>query len=82
MTRIIRPITTEKTIKIIEVENKIVFEVDRRDSKKQIKEEVEKTFDVKVDSINTIIKKNKKIAYIKLGKGYEAIDIATKLGIM
>ena len=79
---IIKPITTEKTIKIIELENKIVFEVDRRFTKEQIKKEIEKMFDVKVDSVNTIIKKNKKIAYIKLSKGYEAIDIATKLRIM
>jgi large subunit ribosomal protein L23 len=79
---IVKPITTEKTIRIIELENKIVFEVDRRANKEEIKKEIEKTFKVKTDSINTIIKKNKKIAYVKISKGYDALDIANKLGIM
>ena len=39
-------------------------------------------FNVNVDSINTLIKNNKKIAYIKLNAKNPAIDIATKLGMI
>ena len=56
--------------------------VDRRDSKTQIKKEFEETFNVKIDSINTLIRKNKKLAYIKLNSKNPAIDIATKLGMI
>jgi len=80
--KIIKPITTEKTVKIIEIDNTLVFEVNRNLNKKEIKEEFEKMFDVKVINVRTHIQKNKKIAYIRLDKKNPAIDIATKLGIM
>ena len=79
---IIKPITTEKAVRLIELENILVFEVDRRANKKEIKKEFEKQFGVKVDKVRTLMKGNKKIAYIKLNKKNPAIDIATKLGIM
>ena len=77
-----KPIITEKTVKLVEAENTLVFEVDRRKNKKEIKEEFEKTFDVKVIGIRSLIRQNKKYAYIKLNKKNPAIDIATKLGVM
>jgi len=79
---IIKPIATEKTVKLIELENTLVFEVDRRKNKKEIKEAFEKMFDVKVEKIRTLIRENKKFAYIKLDKKNPAIDLATKLKIM
>jgi len=82
MTTIIKPITTEKTVKLIELENVLVFEVDRRLNKKEIKKEFEEQFDVKVEKIRVLIRKNKKLAYIKLNKKNPAIDLATKLGMM
>ncbi len=75
-------ITTEKAVRLIELNNTLVIEADRRDSKIQIKKQVEEMFKVKVDSINTLIKKNKKIAYIKLNEKTPAIDIATKVGMI
>ena len=50
--------------------------------KPEIKKEEEELFNVKVEKINTQIRKNKKIAFVKLKKEYPAIDIATKLGIL
>jgi len=79
---IIKPITTEKAVRLIELENILVFEVDRRTNKKEIKKEFERQFGVKVDKVRTLMKGNKKIAYIKLNKKNPAIDIATKLGTM
>jgi len=79
---IIKPITTEKAVKLIEIENTLVFEVDRRKPKKEIKEEIEKTLGVKIDKIRTLIKKNKKFVYARLNEKNPAIDLATKLGMM
>ena len=79
---IIKPVTTEKTVKIIELDNVLVFIVDRRSKKEEIKKEFEKTFGVKVDKVRTLIRQNKKYAYIKMNKKNLAIDLATKLGMM
>lgn len=78
----IRPITTEKAVRLIELNNIIIVEADRRESKEKIKKEFEEAFKVKVDSINTLIHANKKIAYLKLNKNNPAIDVATKLGMI
>ena len=79
---LLKPITTEKAIKLIELENKIIFAVDRRATKDEIKKEMEENFKVKVESINTHIKTNQKFAYIKLKAGSSALDVAGKLGLM
>lgn len=76
------PLTTEKIVKMMEIENVIVFIVDMRAKKEEIKKEIEDQFKVKVEKIRTHIKKNKKIAYIKLKPDFKAIDIATRLGLM
>jgi large subunit ribosomal protein L23 len=76
------PITTEKAVRMIEIENKITFAVDRKARKQDIKEEIEKRFKVKVKNMNIHLIKNKKIAYIKLKKENPAIEIATKLGMI
>lgn len=82
MALLIKPITTEKAVRQIELDNIITFEVDKRVSKKEIKTELETLFKVKVDSVNTLVKNNTKYAYIKLNKNSPAIDIATKLGMI
>lgn len=79
---LLEPLTTEKIIKQIELENKIAFFVKRKASKEEIKREMEQTFKTKVQSINTHIRNNKKIAFIKLKPDTPAIDVATKLGLM
>lgn len=77
------PHLTEKSIALIEKENKIVFMVERKATKQQIKEAFEKLFDVKVDSINTATTPDgEKKAFIKLRPEYKAVDVATKLGII
>ena len=79
---LIKPLATEKAVKLLESENKVTFLVDRRVNKPQIKKEVEKYFNVKVESVQTHIRNNKKIAFVKLKKENPAIDVATKLGLM
>ena len=51
---LIRPILTEKT-DLQRDDTKYVFEVDAKANKHQVKEAVEKIFDVKVASVNTMV---------------------------
>jgi large subunit ribosomal protein L23 len=77
------PLVTEKTVGMIEKENKIVFIVSRNADKHQIKDAFEKLFGVKVDKVNTLITRDgKKKAFIKLKKEFKATDVAVKLGIL
>jgi len=79
---ILKPVTSEKAVKMIELDNTILFETERRLGKDEIKAEVEKIFSVKVAAVRTHIKQNRKFAYVKLNKANPAIDIATKLGMI
>ena len=79
---ILKPVTTEKAVKMIDIDNILLFEIDRKSRKAEIKKEVEKVFDVKVDKVRTLIHQNKKLAYVKLNKSNLAIDVATKLGMI
>ena len=72
---------TEKAVGLVEKENKLVFIVNRKADKKQIKEAIEKAFDVKVAKVNTQIKGGEKKAYVKLKPESKAIDVAVKLGM-
>lgn len=74
--------STEKVVRRIEVDNILVFVVDRTVTKREIKGEVEFLFDVKVSKVRTHIVKNKKLAYVKLKEDYPAVDVANKLGMM
>ena len=73
---------TEKIVRMIEVENLIAFETDRKTTKEEIAKEVESLFDVKVESVRTLTRKNKKVAYVKLTKDFVAADVAAKLGVL
>jgi large subunit ribosomal protein L23 len=56
------PVITEKATLASE-RNQVVFKVARTATKPQIKEAVEKLFDVKVRSVNTLIRKGKVKAF-------------------
>ena len=77
-----RPLSTEKSIRLMESENKLIFVVDNKAKKNEIKEAVEKLFKAKVIKVNTFITKGEKKAYIKFSDDTPAIDIATQLGLM
>ncbi len=78
----LKPITTEKAVRLIDTENTLLFATDRRTTKPEIKKEVETLFNVKVADIRTFIKNNEKYAYVRLTKQFPAIDVATKLGMI
>jgi large subunit ribosomal protein L23 len=77
------PLSTEKSIRLMDSENKLIFSVADKANKAEIKEAIEKIFKVKVISVNThVIAKGEKRAYVKLSPETPAIDIATDIGMM
>ena len=54
------PIITEKSAGLMQTNNTYTFSVDTKANKTQIKQAVEKIFDVKVESVNTINVKPRK----------------------
>lgn len=79
---ILRPVTSEKAVKMIDLDNTLLFRLEKKYSKDEIKKEVETVFNVKVDNVRTFVRDNKKFAYVKLKKENPAIDVATKLGMI
>jgi len=59
---IVSPVITEKSTNASEF-NKVVFKVRLDATKPQIKDAVEKLFDVKVKSVNTLVRKGKVKAF-------------------
>ncbi len=88
---ILAPVITEKATLLSE-QNKVVFRVPVTATKKEIKDAVEKLFDVKVGAVNTVLRKGKtkrfrgipgkrsdtKNAVVTLLAGY-SIDVTTGL---
>ncbi len=50
-----RPVITEKTHEMADAANQYVFEVDMRANKLQVKDAVERIFDVSVVKVNTMV---------------------------
>ncbi len=76
------PVSSEKAIRLMEAENKLVFVVDSRASKPDIKKAVEELFKAKVMRVNTLVTGGEKRAYVRFAPESPAIDIATSLGLM
>ncbi|MAG15776.1 50S ribosomal protein L23 [Candidatus Woesearchaeota archaeon] len=76
------PVSTEKGIKLMETENKLIFVVETKSTKNDIKKSIESTFNVKVEAVNTFINQGKKKAYVKINKETPAINLATQLGLI
>jgi len=76
------PLSTEKSIRLMESQNQLIFVVDMDADKKMIKNAVEDLFKAKVESVKTYVCGGEKRAYVKFSKESPAIDIATQLGLM
>jgi large subunit ribosomal protein L23 len=77
------PHLAEKSMNMVEFDNKLTFVVKKDAKKAQIKEAVENLFDVKVIKVQTeITPKGVKKAYAKLGPEYSASEIASRLGMV
>ncbi len=78
-----KALLSEKSLKLREINNTYVFSVNKKANKKEIKDMMEKYFNVKVESVNTLINRGKfrrvgkhvgklpnlKKAYVKLKDG-------------
>ena len=85
---ILRPVITEKSTLLKDLNREVCFEVDRRANKAEIKKAVEQLFKVKVDRVRTQNKRGKmkrvgrsqgkkkdwKKAYVKLKDGEKMIE--------
>ena len=77
------PLTTESTMKKIKDNNMLVFIVDVKANKHQIKQAVKKLYDIDVAKVYTLIRPNReKKAYVRLAPDYDALDVANKIGII
>lgn len=67
-------------MKKIEDNNTLVFIVDMKANKRQIKDAVKKLYDVKAEKINTLIRPDgRKKAFVRLEKDVDALDVANKV---
>jgi len=77
------PLTTESAMKKIEDNNTLVFIVDKRANKPQIKIAVKRLYDIDAAKVNTLIRPDGlKKAYVRLTGDYDALDVANKIGII
>lgn len=78
------PVTSEKAVRLIEDENKLIFQLKRINIwREEVKKSFEDEFKVKLDKINILItRKGTKRAILKLKPEFHAGDIGVKLGII
>ena len=77
------PLMTESASLMVEKENKLVFIVNLKASKKDVKKAVEELYEVVVEKVNLLItSQGEKKAFVKLHPDYKATDVAIKLGVL
>ena len=74
---IVSPVITEKAT-IASERNQVIFNVTRTATKPQIKEAVEKLFDVKVKAVNTLVRKGK----VKAFRGTRGVQSDVKKAVV
>ena len=77
------PMMGEKATMLREKDNKLSFIVDKKTNKKEIKDAVEKLYNVKVSNVNTMLTfQGKKKAHVKLKPEFSADDVASHFGVI
>ncbi|MEM1589478.1 MAG: 50S ribosomal protein L23 [Candidatus Bathyarchaeia archaeon] len=80
---ILYPLMTESASLMVEKENKLVFIVNLKATKVDVKKAVEELYEVKVEKVNIVVTPDgRKKAFVKLSPEYKASDVAIKLGIL
>ncbi|ODV90281.1 hypothetical protein CANCADRAFT_26434 [Tortispora caseinolytica NRRL Y-17796] len=80
---ILAPITTETAVKELESSNTLVFQVDIKANKYQIKQAMKNLYNVDAAKINTLIRPNgTKKAFIRLTPDQDAMEVASKAGFI
>jgi len=77
------PLTTESSMKLIEDSNTLVFIVDIKANKRQIKAAVKELYNIECEKVNTLITpRGLKKSYVKLSKDFDALDVANRVGVI
>eukprot|EP00985_Skeletonema_marinoi_P000052 scaffold16_cov176-Skeletonema_marinoi.AAC.7 len=67
-------------MKLIEDSNTLVFIVDIKANKRQIKAAVKELYQIECDKINTLITpRGLKKSYVRLSKDFDALDVANRV---
>jgi large subunit ribosomal protein L23 len=74
---------TESASLMVEKDNKLIFVVNLKAGKSDVKKAVEELYEVEVEKVNLLITpQGEKKAFVKLTPEYRASDVAIKLGIL
>lgn len=77
------PLMGEKATMLREKDNKLSFIVDKNANKKEIRDSVEKLYNVKVSNVSTMLTiQGKKKAHVKLKPEFSADDVASHFGVV
>ncbi len=77
------PLMTESASLMVERDNKLIFVVNLKAGKSDVKKAVEELYEVKVAKVTMLITpQGEKKAFVKLMPEYKASDVAIKLGIL
>ena len=77
------PLMTEAASLMVEKDNKLIFIVNLKAGKSDVKKAVEELYEVKVDKITVLTTpQGEKKAFVKLKPEFRASDVAIKLGIL
>ncbi|MGA3191259.1 MAG: 50S ribosomal protein L23 [Candidatus Bathyarchaeia archaeon] len=80
---ILYPLMTESSSLMVEKENKLVFMVNLRANKSDVRKAVERLYEVRVEGVHVLITSTgEKKAFVKLHPDFKAVDIAIRLGIL
>lgn len=75
-------LSTEKCVRLIDSQNTLVFVVDKKSSKDDVKRAVKELFSVEPLRVNTMIQGGRKKAFVVFKKDVLAKDIATSMGVL
>ena len=77
------PLTTESAMKKIKDNNMLVFIVDVKANKHQIKKAVRKLYDIDVAKVHTLTRPDReKKTYVRLAPDYDALDVSNKIRVI
>jgi large subunit ribosomal protein L23 len=77
------PLMTESASLMVERDNKLIFIVNLKAGKSDVKKAVEELYEVKVSKVNLLVTpQGDKKAFVKLTPAFRDSDVAIKLGIL
>ncbi|XP_058131923.1 large ribosomal subunit protein uL23-like [Dasypus novemcinctus] len=77
------PLTTESATKKTEDNSTLVFTVDVKANRHQVKRAVKQLHDIDMVKVNTLMRPDgEKKAYVHLAPDYAALDVANKIGLI